>query len=288
MRHTFFIGCVCLALAIALFTGVFAIMGWGSLLGEVGATVLYPFQWAAAQVGNAVSGFGAYFQDMDKLLAENESLRAENESLQAELTEYEILADENAWLYRYLSMKQEHSDYAMCAASVISTSSGIAGAFATELTLNKGHASGIEPGMPVVTPVGLVGVVVDVGPYHCRVSTLLHTSVSVGAIATRGAAAGLCEGDLSHIHDGKTTLRYLPESADIATGDTVVTSGLGSVYPYGIPIGTVDAVTVNPYSRTLEATVTPYVDLSCINGVAILTAYEHTTAPAETGEEVTP
>ncbi len=281
MKHKFFIICVAIALAVALFTGVFAVMGWGSLLGTVGSTILYPFRWVTAYAGDALAGFGQYFADVEELQSEAEALRAENESLKAALTDAEILSDESAWLYRYLSMKEEHGDYAMCAAAVVSSASasGAGGDFATDLTLNKGSSSGVSTGMPVVTTAGLVGVVVEVSVNHCRVSTVLDPSVSVGAVTTRMSESGLCEGDHSLVHDGKASLRYLPEAANILSEDIVVTSGKGSVYPYGIPIGRVESVSSNAFSRTTEAVIVPFVDFSDLSQVIILTGYTHTVAP---------
>ncbi len=276
MKHKFFVTCVGLALAIALFTGVFAVMGWGSMLGQVGSAVIYPFQWVTSKIGSAFAGFGAYFADMADLRAEVDALKAENESLRSELVDAEIAADESAWLYHYLSIKENHADYGLCAATVVASSvSGEGGAHITEMTLNKGSSSGVEAGMPVITPSGLVGVVVETGVYHCRVSTILQSSVSVGAVTTRGSENGLCEGDYAHVHDGQAVLRYLPEEADIKSGDIVITSGRGSVYPYGIPIGRVDRIMANAYSRTTEAVITPFVDFTALTQVTIMTSYTH-------------
>ena len=277
IKQKFFIACLGLALAIALFSGVFAVMGWGSLLRDVGSAVIYPFQWVGNAVGNGVSGFFSYFADVKELKEEADSLRKENESLKNQLVDAEILADENSWLYRYLSMKEEHSDYSLCAASVISSSSssGAGGKYVTEITLNRGSGSGIKAGMPVVTPSGLVGVVVEVGVGHCRVSTLLDTSVSVGAVTTRASENGLCEGDYALVHEGCALLRGLPEEADVEVDDIVVTSGRGSVYPYGIPIGRATEIRANAYVRTTEAVITPFVDFSDLTQVVILTDYIH-------------
>ena len=277
IKQRFFIACLGLALAIALFTGVFAVMGWGSLLRDVGSAVLYPFQWVGAKVGSGVTGFFSYFSDIDSLKEELESLRAENESLKGELIDAEIMADENSWLYRYLSMKEEHGDYSLCAASVISSSSasGEGGDYALELTLNRGTSSGVQAGMPVVTSLGLVGVVVETGLNHCRVMTLMDTSVSVGAVTTRSIQNGLCEGDYARLHNGHATLKGLPEESDVEVGDIVITSGRGSVYPYGIPIGRVVDIQSNAYSRTTEAAVEPFTDFTDLTQVVILTDYVH-------------
>ena len=277
IKQKFFIACLGLALAVALFTGVFAVMGWGSLLSDVGSAVIYPFQWVGSKIGGGVSGFFSYFADIRDLRDEVESLKNENQELKNQLVDAEIMADENAWLYHYLTMKEERGDWSLCAASVIAsaTASGEGGDYATELTLNRGSASGIAAGMPVVTGSGLVGVVVEVGLNHCRVMTLLDTSVSVGAVTTRATENGLCEGDYARLHEGHATLKNLPEEADVEVGDIVVTSGRGSVYPYGIPIGRVTEVTANAFVRTTEAAVQPFSDFSDLTQVMIITKYIH-------------
>jgi rod shape-determining protein MreC len=105
--------------------------------------------------------------------------------------------------------------------------------------------------------------------------TLLDTSVSVGAVTTRATENGLCEGDYARLHQGHATLKNLPEEADVQVGDIVVTSGRGSVYPYGIPIGRVTEVTANAFVRTTEAAVEPFTDLSDLTQVMIVTKYIH-------------
>ena len=61
----------------------------------------------------------------------------------------------------------------------------------------------------------------------------------------------------------------------MAVGDIVITSGRGSVYPYGIPIGRVVSIRSNAYSRTTEATVQPFTDFENLTQVVILTEYIH-------------
>lgn len=118
-------------------------------------------------------------------------------------------------------------------------------------------------------------------PVKKRVTTSLICST-----ITRGGEKGLCEGDYTLVHDGLTVLRYLAEEADVTPEDVVVTGGQGSVYPYGIPIGRVSSVSYNAYSRTTEAVIAPFVDFSELSHVAVMTAYERSTA--EGSGEVAP
>ncbi len=273
-RHKFLFKLCMVALAISLFCGVFAVMGWGPLLHRVGGTVIYPFQWVFSKIGDGISGFVQYFEDVDKLQEQINALEKENESLKAEINDAEIVLQEQLWLYQYLSMKNEHEDYAMCAAAVIASSGQTgSGDYVTVMTLNKGSAHGIKAGMPVVTVSGLVGMVTEVGLNQCYVQTILSTDSSVGALDVSTLDKGLVEGDFTCLYEGRATLRYLPENSAVAVGDIVTTSGLGTVYPYGIPIGTVTEVSTNPYSRTKEAVIQPFCDMSNIDEVIILTSY---------------
>ena len=91
IKQRFFIVCLSLALVVALFSGVFAVMGWGSLLGEVGSALIYPFQWLIKQGENGVTGFIAYFEDVQDLQEENRALQEENQALRQQLLENNAL-----------------------------------------------------------------------------------------------------------------------------------------------------------------------------------------------------
>ena len=274
MKNRFFIVCLCIGLAAALFTGVFAVMGWGGLLRQVGAGILYPFQWTARQIGNGVSGLTGYFRDVGEMRDEIESLKKQNEQLRAEVRDAELIRQEQEWLYRYLSMKEEHDDRQLCAAAV--TAAVWTDGYATMLTLNKGRSSGINTGMPVVTDEGLVGMVCEVGLTWCKVRTVLDTDHSAGAAVPRSGEVGMIEGSFSALHDGRLALRYLDAEADVLLDDICVTSGRGTVYTYGIPIGVVESVSTNAYTRTTEAVIRPYCDFTDMDQVMIVTACEHT------------
>ena len=63
-------------------------------------------------------------------------------------------------------------------------------------------------------------------------------------------------------------------SYDVKVGDIVVSSGNGSVYPYGIPVGRVVETGMNAYSRTVEAKIEPFCDMTDMENVVILTSYD--------------
>ena len=68
-------------------------------------------------------------------------------------------------------------------------------------------------------------------------------------------------------------MSYIDGDSDVAVGDKVLTSGVGSIYPRGILIGTVTLVSADPVSRTVNAVIEPAADLSNITRVMIITEY---------------
>ena len=284
--NKFLIVCISLAVAIALFCGTFAAMGRANLLGEVGATILYPFQWVFTTVGDAVSGVGRYFSSLDELIEENESLRAENEELNSQLLEAEIIVEENMRLYGYLSMKETFVDLEMCHASVIATEK-VQSENAVYVTLSCGTSGGVRVNMPVVTRLGLVGYVCEVSSEWCRVKTLMSSSCVVSATAISCGESGMAKGDYSLTEEGYFRVTELPEGSEIAEGEVIVTRGDGKLYPASIPIGRVVRVEKNALNRTVEAVCSPFVDmrLSSDSHVMVITDFETRRLESETEAE---
>ena len=78
----------------------------------------------------------------------------------------------------------------------------------------------------VVTSTGLlVGVVSQVGLNWSTVSTIINTDIEMGGIVTRTYSAGVLEGDFALMGQGRLKLSYLPDSAQLVSGDEVLTSG---------------------------------------------------------------
>jgi rod shape-determining protein MreC len=120
-----------------------------------------------------------------------------------------------------------------------------AGNYMTGFTLNRGTIHGIKVNMPVAVEEGIVGYVTDVGLNWCMVSTIIETASSVGAYVPRSGETGIVSGDAALRQEGVCKITYLDPAADIAVGDTVLSSGNGSVYPADLLIGEVIAVEAN-------------------------------------------
>ncbi len=105
------------------------------------------------------------------------------------------------------------------------------------LVLNKGKKQGIEREFAVISTEGVVGFVKDVTDNFCSVVSLLHRDTRLTAKVKRSGFFGtiLWEGRDSRY----VKLIDIPYHLSVVVGDTIITSGFSTIYPEGIPIGTV-------------------------------------------------
>jgi rod shape-determining protein MreC len=270
-QNKFFLICLTVAVVLAAIPSTFALMGYRSLARNIVMTVTSPLRWCVNAVGNAVEGYGKYFGSIDALWEENEILREEKESLEERLEEAERLEKENERLRDYLGMKQENPSFTLEMAAVISRESGN---YATVLTLNRGKIHGIKENMAVVVKDGIVGYVCEVGLNWSKVSTIIETASSVGAYIPRSQARGIVSGDFNMKSNGTCKLSFMEGEADIAVGDKVYSSGIGSVYPADLLIGEIVEIGQDEYNRMVVATVKPAADFSSPEWVMVITGYE--------------
>ncbi len=112
------------------------------------------------------------------------------------------------------------------------------------LTIDRGTADGVALNAPVVSPTGVVGRVIAVGPHAARVQILLDRDSGAGVLIERSRVSGVVSGQVvqSETGTGDLILKYVSERADVAIGDVVVTSGFDRIYPKGLVVGRISYV----------------------------------------------
>jgi rod shape-determining protein MreC len=105
------------------------------------------------------------------------------------------------------------------------------------ISIHRGSDQGVQPNMGVVSPMGIVGTVVNVSRNFASVMTLLHRQYKVVVKLKKGGDRGTVEWD--GISPSYVTLKDIPKSAKVEKGDSVVTSPTSSLFPGNIMVGTV-------------------------------------------------
>lgn len=235
----------------------------------VGALVA-PFQKMVTSVSNGIKDFGKKISDNSTLILENNELKEQIDSLNNTVAEYEKIKAENEFYKDYLEIKDAHPDYTFCDATVISRDS--TDKFQA-FTIDAGSLSGVSAFDPVITSGGLVGYVSEVGLTTSKVTTLLSSGISIGAVDSRTGDAGVVGGTLDFAEKGHTRMYNIQRSSSVAIGDYIITSGSG-VFPSGLLIGKIVNISQEKYNTSLFAELEPFVDVSELRGVMVLTDFD--------------
>jgi rod shape-determining protein MreC len=132
--------------------------------------------------------------------------------------------------------------------------------------IDKGTNAGLNTDMPVVSATGVVGRIVSASRNYAKVLLIIDQNSAVDCLIQRSRERGMVKG----ISLENCKLDYMVKSSDVDAGDMVVTSGLGGVFPKGIPVGRV--LSVNDISGKLfrEIKVKPTVDFSKLEEVLVI------------------
>jgi len=211
-----------------------------SLLQRGVFTMLAPVQRGIAAVVGLVQGIWEGYGVHRRTFEENQRLQERVRSLEVLLQERSQLARESERLRDILDLR-EVLPLDTVVAEVVSRD-GMP--WFRSLTINKGSGDGITLNAPVMSPTGVVGRVIALGPHAARVQVLLDRDAGVGVLVERTRVAGVVSGQVLQPESGvgSLVLKYVPERADIEVGDVVVTSGFDRIYPRGLTVGRVSSV----------------------------------------------
>lgn len=246
-------------------------LGW---IGTAVEAVLAPPAVALARVSGVFADAWAFITEIGALRTDNQRLTAEVARLREENARLRPDAQENARLRTLLGFKQQ-LPYKSLAARIVGRDPSQW--FATVL-LDRGASEGVARDDPVITSDGVVGHVVETSGSWARVLLVADPRSAVSVVLDRSREVGVAVGQ------GQALLRvtYLSRDADVRPGDLVVTSGLGPIYPRGLPVGTVVAVTRGTMFQ--DAVVRPASDLGHLEDVLIVLRGGAVPADPRTGQ----
>ncbi len=201
-----------------------------------------------------------------ELLREIQTLRQQNDQLKVRAFQADALEQENGQL-RALLHWQSQAPWHLKAATVVMRDPAN---WWRTVQIDLGSRDGLRENLPVLTPDGLAGriswvginssQVLLLGDPNCRVSAqVMDSPGDVGILGTGGP-----------LDSSLLDLNYLPGDAGLKPGQNVVTSGLGGVFPRGIPIGKIADSQTMEYGLTTQARVKLNVDLGALDHVFVL------------------
>lgn len=234
-------------------------------VGPVGSTiltVLLPVQAGMARVVDAGARWWELYTAIGRLREDNVRLRRRVEALSQEVTVLREQALAAQRLQRLLNLRDQPA-YRAVSARVIGRDPS---RWYATILVDRGSRDGVYRNAPVVTSDGVLGRVIEVTPGAARVLLIADSRSAVSVVVQRSRDAGVVEGRSGlMLH-----MKYLSRTSEVAPGDTVVTSGLGGVFPRGLVVGRITKVVREPGALQQEAEIEPAAALDRLEEVVVL------------------
>jgi rod shape-determining protein MreC len=239
--------------------------------------LLTPLEATLAKIQRSALGVWTAYRDWKNVRRENQALRAEVEGLRIQSLQVEDTHGENLRLRRLLALR-DRLPLSTLAGEVIAKEWG---GWVRSVTVNRGRRDGIARLTPALVPEGLLGRVVEVRG-RAAVIQLLNDPASAVAVMVQRTRT---EGEPG----GAVRLKFMArDGGGVQVGDLVVTSGLGGVFPKGLPVGRVAAVEDKGSALFHYALLVPVADFARVEEVLLLTGqtgvdlFPHFLTPPET------
>ena len=202
--------------------------------------------------------------------AENTALKTELAQLRVRLQQERGVAEQSRTLQTLLDLK---ASVPLSTTAAVVIAGGGSPEFRT-VTIDKGTGDGLRSDMAVIAPAGVVGRIILPAGRASKVQLLIDRNAAAGAIVERTRAQGVAVGTGAD----RMRMDYVPASADLKAGDTVVTSGIDGIYPKGFVIGQIESVHRGAGEYSAVA-IRPSVDFSALESVLVVV-----TPPAAAGD----
>ncbi|MBT3191610.1 MAG: rod shape-determining protein MreC [Verrucomicrobia bacterium] len=230
-----------------------------------------PFQNTMSLVIHQVSLLFSRVGRTAEVLREKQELQVELAELRSRLRRLEQFESENQTLRRQLGFAiLSPRRLLLCEVVARGDMSG----WWQTLRLNKGADDGVTVGMAVIGIDGLIGRTAAVAKRSCDVLLITDPSCKVACKLVRNGAFGIMQGagvsmggrvSLEMLASARPCeLDYVSTEHTLQPRDVVHTSGLGGVFPEGLPVGRVGAVRLDSSGLYQQASIIPSADLSTL------------------------
>lgn len=268
---------VALLLILTLFALILHQTGYLQPAEDAALGFIAPLLGMTQEARGGVEELTGNITDVTLLRSQVKELQAQVDAMSNDSIQLRELQSENGTLREQLGYKQANPDFDLVGATVTQrvvqrdpNLARVLGVDPSNLTyviiVDQGSEDGVKVGMPVVTPKGLVGRVIQAGAHWSKVLLITDPSSSVNSVVQSTRATGIVQGNA----DGTLTIKYVPQGEAIKVGDLILTSGMGGNFPKRLVIGKVSEVRKRHIEPFQEAIIQPSVDFPRLEFVLIV------------------
>ncbi len=241
----------------------------GSLANEILSVAFSPFQRLMLGTHDAVTGVWSDYIYLVQAHEENTALKRALAAMNDENNRLREEVNLNSRLRKVLEYK-DGAGFKTIAASVTGYHTD---RWTRTINIDKGAKDGISKDLAVITPLGVLGMVIEVNGHTSKVLLDTDTRSNIDAIIQRTRVRGVAEGS-----GGDTlVLKYIQQEQtdDVRIGDALLTSGLTGIFPKGLVVGEVSRIEQSPDSFFKYIEVRPATDINDVEEVLVVTDPGH-------------
>ena len=232
---------------------------------------LTPFKEVVQLPGLFIENSAGYFISKKNLNEEIQRLTKENQLLQLDAARMEEMRQENENLRHLVSALAATTDHVVTT-EVIGRP---ADPFSRRIQIAAGALDGVQVGMPVIGPFGVLGQVSRTVSQHSEVKLISELKSRISVINNRTGQIFLLAGTGD---SGLLTVAFAQPSADLQPGDELVTSGLDHLYPKAVLTAIVKSSTYVPGEAYRRVEATAAADLTDVQFATVVLVNPHPTA----------
>lgn len=238
-------------------------------IGPILLWILRPLQIVAHSTTGLIQGVQENYLTLTGYKAENEKLKQRITQLELERNRFLEAEATNSRLQQLLDFRSQLPSVTVTATIIANSASN----WFQSCVIDKGSAHGVRAGMSVVTPLGVIGRIVEVTAQSAKVLLLTDPNSGIDVIVQRTRARGIVSGSL----ENSTILKYVKRSEDVQIGDRLISSGLDGIFPKGLMVGTVTKVRKETLGLFQAVEVIPAVTTAQTEVVLVVNARESKT-----------
>lgn len=220
-----------------------------------------PVQSGASKMMGSLQVFAGDYLALWNIRDDNKQLRLKIADYQQQLDQLREAYARNRYLENELAFKKVEN-FPSLTARVIGKDPSF---WFQTLIVDRGKTDGVIEGMVARTSLGVVGQIIQVSDNYSKILLTNAPSSAIDAMIQKNRVRGILKGAA----DKGYVLYYVLKNAEVEVGDRVVTAGVGGVFPSGIPLGTVSAVSSKRRGMFQEIEVAPIVDFGQLEMVFI-------------------
>lgn len=231
-------------------------------LGRVGLSLVSPFQELVTRSIRFARDIWEHYFFLVSVAHENQNLKKSLNQFVGKSNQWHEIDLANSRLRDLLNFQKAPTNKVVAAEVIGKDPSG----WFKTIIIDKGKSDGLQKGLPVVLPTGIVGQVIEAAAHYSKVMLVIDRNSAVDALVQRSRARGIIKGESAD----QCRFEFVLRKHDVQIDDSVIASGLDGVYPKGLRIGRVADISQRNSDIFYEITVAPFVDYEKLEEVLVI------------------